>query len=66
MKTNNSQTLIQEVSEALIDKLGVSKASAFWSLFGCGKKDYTKLRRELFKDETVASIYKKIKESDKK
>jgi len=28
-------------------------------------KDYTKLRKELFKGETAASICKKIKESDK-
>lgn len=61
MKTNNSQNLIQEVSEALIEKLGVFKASAFWSFFGCGKKDYTKLRKELFQGETVDSAYKKIK-----
>ena len=66
MSNNNSQNLIQEVSEALIDKLGVSKASAFWSFFGCGKKDYTKLRKDLFKGEKSASLYKKIKASERK
>ena len=48
-----------------IEKLGVSKASAFWSFFGCGKKDYTKLRKELFQQETVDSVYKKIKGLEK-
>jgi hypothetical protein len=53
--------LMEKAIEALIEKLGISKASEFWTSLGYGKKDYTQLRKEMFKKETVESLYKKIK-----
>ena len=63
MKTEHTPqpTLLREASEALIEKLGISKASEFWASLGYGKKDYTRLRKKLFSDETVDTLYKKIK-----
>lgn len=66
MSVNHSHTiLIQEASEALVEKLGVSKASEFWSNFGYSKKDYVKLRKQLFGKEKVGNLYKKIKQFER-
>ncbi len=63
MRTNYlpQPVLMEKAIEALIEKLGISKASEFWTSLGYGKKDYTQLRKKLFLKETVESLYKKIK-----
>jgi len=68
MKTNYlpQPILMEKAIEALIEKLGISKASEFWTSLGYGKKDYTQLRKELFKKETIESLYKKIKKTEKR
>ena len=43
--------LMEKAIEALIEKLGISKASEFWTSLGYGKKDYTRLRKKLFLKE---------------
>jgi hypothetical protein len=53
--------LMEKAIKALIEKLGISKASEFWTSLGYGKKDYLQLRKKLFKKETVESLYRKIK-----
>lgn len=58
--------LMEKAIEALIEKLGISKATDFWSSLGYGKKDYTLLRKEMFPKETVESLYRKIKKAEKK
>ena len=68
MKTNYlpQPVLTQKAIEALIEKLGISKASEFWSSLGYGKRDYTELRKKLFLKETVESLYRKIKKEERK
>lgn len=58
--------LMERAIEALIEKLGISKATDFWSSLGYGKKDYTLLRKKMFPKETVESLYQKIKRAEKK
>lgn len=58
--------LMQRAADALIEKLGVSEASEFWYSLGYGKKDYTRLRKRMFEKETVGTLYKKIKQFEKK
>jgi len=58
--------LMERAINALIDKLGISKASEFWTSLGYGKKDYTRLRKKMFLGETVEGLYKKIKRTEKK
>lgn len=53
--------LMEKAIEALIEKLGISKASEFWNSLGYGKRDYTQLRKKLFLGETIESLYKKLK-----
>ena len=68
MKTNYlpQPVLMEKAIEALIEKLGISKASEFWSSLGYGKRDYTELRKKLFLKETIESLYKKIKKEERK
>ncbi len=47
--------------DALKTKLGLVGALKFILQYEKGEGDYTELRRELFKDETVESITEKIK-----
>lgn len=53
--------LLEKVAEMLIEKLGASQASEFWSYFVYGKDDYLKIKKKIFHKETVHSLYKKIK-----
>ena len=57
---------MRKAIEALIEKLGISKASEFWTSLGYGKKDYTKLRKKIFLREDVEGLYKKIKTTERK
>lgn len=68
MKTNYlpQPILMERAMEALIEKLGISKASEFWTSLGCGQRDYTRLRKELFKQETIENFYRKIKKVERK
>jgi len=68
MKTNYlpQPILMRKAIEALIEKLGISKASEFWVSLGYGEKDYTKLRKKMFEKETVNTLYKKIKKTERK
>ena len=67
MKTNYlpQPVLMRKAIEALIEKLGISKASEFWTSLGYGKKDYTKLRKRMFEKENIEGLYKKIKATKK-
>lgn len=50
---------------ALVKELGYSGATKFVLLYETGEGDYTKERKELFKDITIEDIIKEIKESKK-
>jgi len=68
MKTNYlpQPVLMKKAIEALIEKLGISKASEFWVSLGYGEKDYTKLRKKMFEKEAINTLYKKIKATERK
>lgn len=68
MKTDYLPPLIlmERAIDALIEKLGIAKASEFWTSFSYGKKDYTRLRKRLFSGETIESLYQKIKTKEKR
>jgi hypothetical protein len=58
--------LIGKAIKALIEKLGISKATEFWTSLGYGKEDYSLLRKKIFSRETIESLYRKIKKAEKK
>lgn len=51
--------------EALKKQLGLVGALRFLLQYEKGEGDYTKLRKELFKDETVESLIDKMKKEGK-
>jgi len=51
--------------EALKKQLGLVGALRFLLQYERGEGDYTKLRKELFKDETVESIINRMKKEGK-
>jgi len=53
--------LMAKAVDALIDKLGIAKASEFWTSLGYGEKDYLQLKKKMFYKENVEILYKKIK-----
>ena len=53
--------LMEQATEALIEKLGIAKASEFWTSFSYGQKNYTEMRKKIFANETIGSLYKKVK-----
>ncbi len=58
---NTDQQIIEEAFNVLIDHLDVVKVMRFWEICHLGKGDYSHLKNQLFKDETVDSLYDKIK-----
>ncbi|MCL4322674.1 MAG: hypothetical protein M1273_08725 [Deltaproteobacteria bacterium] len=46
---------------ALVKELGYAGATKFILLYETGKGNYTRERKELFKNETIEKIYKEIK-----
>ena len=51
--------------KALVKELGCSGATKFMLLYEKGEGDYTKERKELFKDVTVDDIVREVKEMKK-
>ncbi|HHT9147135.1 MAG TPA: hypothetical protein ACFYD4_15895, partial [Candidatus Wunengus sp. YC61] len=66
---NNMGTTFAEIKtmgwRALVKELGYSGATKFILLYEKGEGDYTKERKELFKDITIEDIVREIKESKK-
>ncbi|WVL02537.1 hypothetical protein Dongsha4_18730 (plasmid) [Cyanobacterium sp. Dongsha4] len=58
---NTDQQIIEEAFNVLIDHLDVVKVMRFWEICHLGKGDYSELKNQLFKDETVDTLYDKIK-----
>ena len=52
--------------KALVKELGYVGATKFILLYEKGEGDYTKERKELFKDVTIEDIVREIKEKEKK
>ncbi|BBO16848.1 conserved hypothetical protein [Candidatus Brocadia pituitae] len=51
--------------KALVKELGYTGATKFILLYEKGEGDYTKERKELFKDVTIEDIIREIKERKK-
>ncbi|BAY36548.1 hypothetical protein NIES2111_08750 [Nostoc sp. NIES-2111] len=62
IKVINDQENIQEVMQVLLTHLEPSKVMKFWAACKLSEGDYLPLKENLFAQETVASLYTKIKE----
>ena len=61
IKVNKEQQILQEGLETLMNHLELSKVVHFVAACHLGEGDYLKLKDKLFEQETVASLYDKIK-----
>jgi predicted LPLAT superfamily acyltransferase len=62
IKVINKQENLQEVIKVLLTHLQPSKVMKFWATCKLSEGDYLQLKEKLFAEETVASLYDKIKE----
>ena len=54
--------IIMEGEQVLLRYLGPAKATRFWTAINKGAGDYLKIKKDLFKEETVDTLYQKIKQ----
>lgn len=57
----NEQEVLQEGLQVLMNHLEPSKVLRFWAACRLGEGDYLLLKKQLFGEETVASLYEKVK-----
>jgi hypothetical protein len=62
IKVINEQENLQEVMQVLLTHLEPSKVMKFWAACKLSEGDYLELKEKLFAQETVASLYAKVKE----
>jgi hypothetical protein len=61
IKVIDEQQVLQEAMQVLMIHLEPSKVMKFWAACKLGQGDYIKLKDQMFENETVASLYEKIK-----
>jgi hypothetical protein len=61
IKVVSDSEVLQLGLEVLMNHLEPSKALRFWAACQLGKGDYLKLKEQLFSQETVASLYEKVR-----
>ncbi|MBD2610234.1 MAG: hypothetical protein RMY62_021520 [Nostoc sp. ZfuVER08] len=62
IKVINEQENLQEVIQVLLTHLEPSKVMKFWAACKLSEGDYLQFKEKLFAEETVASLYAKIKD----
>ncbi|NOZ26886.1 MAG: hypothetical protein GXP39_02395 [Chloroflexi bacterium] len=53
--------VLREAYQVLLQHLSPSKVARFWANWQVGHGDYLRWRDEHFRDETVTTLYEKIK-----
>jgi hypothetical protein len=61
IKVINEQQNLQEAMQVLLTHLEPSKVMKFWAACKIGEGDYLQLKEKLFAEESVDSLYEKIK-----
>jgi len=62
IKVINEQQNLQEVMQVLLTHLEPAKVMKFCAACKLGEGDYLQLKEKLFSEETVDSLYEKIKQ----
>ncbi len=60
MKIASEQEIFYEATEILLKNLSANKFARFWAALQKESADYLKIKKELFKDETVETLYEDI------
>lgn len=58
----SEQQILQEGLSVLLANMEPSKVARFWAACNVGSGDYLKIKDELFRQESVVSLYSKILE----
>jgi hypothetical protein len=61
VETLRDQEVFQDAIRVLMEHLEPAKAARVWASWQVGEGDYLSIRDQLFSDETVASLYEKVK-----
>lgn len=61
VKVMSEQEIMQEATEILLERMSPAKVARFWAMWQLGKGDYQAIREELFAEETVQTLYEKIR-----
>ena len=56
----SEKQIIREATQVLMTHMSPAKATRFWAAWQVGEGDYLVLREQLFKKETVASLYEQV------
>ena len=56
----SEKQIIREATQVLIKHMSPAKATRFWAAWQVGEGDYLAIREQLFKKETVASLYERV------
>jgi hypothetical protein len=56
------QEILQDATKVLLEHLPPDKVVRFWAAWQIGSGDYLALRDQLFGDETVRTLYEKVKD----
>ena len=61
IKVVSDSEVLEEGLEVLMNHLEPNKVLHFWAACQLGKGDYLKLKEQLFSQESVASLYEKVR-----
>lgn len=61
VKVMREQEVLQEAAEVLLEHLNPAKVARFWAAWQVGKGNYLEIREQLFAEETVQTLFEKIR-----
>jgi hypothetical protein len=62
IKVESDQATLEEALKILMEHLPPSKVARLLSIWQVGRGDYVEFRQNLFSEETVDSLYEKMRE----
>lgn len=60
VKVMGEREIMQEATDILLERMSPAKVARFWAMGQLGRGNYRAIRKELFSDETVQTLYDKI------
>jgi hypothetical protein len=61
IKVMSEQEIMREATEILLERMKPAKVARLWAMWQLGQGDYQAIRKELFAEETVQTLYEKIR-----
>ena len=61
IRVTSEQEIMREATEILLERMEPAKVARLWAMWQLGQGDYQAIREELFAQETVQTLYEKIR-----